>query len=291
MVGRLYVAMRDKLDPPNDVVANLAARRHGVVTRKQLLAAGLSPSAISRRVEKGWLHRLHQGVYAVGHRGISREGRWLAAVLACGDLAVLSHWSAAALWDLLPHPRGPVDVSTSMRGGRARRPGIRLRRCRSLAADLTTERRGIPVTTPARTIADLCKAGPAWQSRRAIRQAEMRGMRLEPNVEADRTRSDLELDFLRLCRRHGLPAPEVNVKLGRWTVDFLWRRQRIAVETDSYAYHRGRVAFQDDRARDLELRRRGYAVHRFSENQLNERPEEVVADLRAALGLAGRRRG
>jgi very-short-patch-repair endonuclease len=279
--------MRNKLDPPDDAVANLAARQHGVVTRKQLLAAGLSPSAISRRVEKGWLHRLYQGVYAVGHRGISREGRWLAAVLACGDFAVLSHWGAAALWDLLPHPRGPVDVSTSMRGGRVRRPGIRLHRCRSLTVDLTTERRGIPVTTPARTIADLLEAGPAWQSRRAIRQAEMRGMRLGPGVEVDRTSSDLERDFLRLCRHHGLPTPEVNVKVGPYAVDFLWRRERIAVETDSYAYHRGRVAFQDDRARDMELRRRGFVVHRFSERQLNEQPAEVVADLRRALEMPG----
>jgi hypothetical protein len=143
----------------------------------------------------------------------------------------------------------------------------------------------IPVTTPARTIADLRGAVPVWQWRRAVRQAEIRGLKLDPGIDSDGTRSDLEGDFLRLCRRHGIPAPEVNVKLGRWTVDFLWRRQGIAVETDSYAYHRGQVAFQDDRARDLELRRRGFAVHRFSESQLNDRPADVVADLRAALAL------
>jgi hypothetical protein len=120
--------------------------------------------------------------------------------------------------------------------------------------------------------------------RRAVRQAELAGMRIE--VETDGSRSDLERDFLRLCRRHGVPVPEVNVKVGRWTVDFLWRREGIAVEADSYAYHRGRVAFQDDHARDLDLRRHGFAVHRFSEDQINERPAAVAADLRDALGLA-----
>jgi very-short-patch-repair endonuclease len=127
---------------------------------------------------------------------------------------------------------------------------------------------------------------PPWQLRRAIRQAEMAGYRLAPDIPRDRTRSDLERDFLRLCRRHGIPDPEVNVKVGRWTVDFLWREARIAVETDFYGYHRGRVAFRDDRRRDLELRRAGFAVHHFSEEQVNDRPVEVIADLRVALGLA-----
>jgi very-short-patch-repair endonuclease len=99
-------------------------------------------------------------------------------------------------------------------------------------------------------------------------------------------RSDLEGDFQRLCRERGIPAPEVNVRVGRLTVDFLWRRERVAVETDSYAYHRGQIAFQDDRARDLELRRRGLDVRRYSELQLNESPAAVAADLREALGLA-----
>lgn len=111
-------------------------------------------------------------------------------------------------------------------------------------------------------------------------------MPLGRETRTDRTRSDLERDFLRLCGRNGLPAPEVNVKVGRWTVDFLWRREGVAVETDFYDYHRGRIAFQDDHRRDLELRRHGLAVHRFSEEQVNNEPAEVVADLRDALGLA-----
>ncbi len=126
---------------------------------------------------------------------------------------------------------------------------------------------------------------PAWQWRKAVRQAEFKKLKLGRETRTDRTRSDLERDFLRLCRRHGFSAPEVNVKLGRWTVDFLWRNEKVAVETDSYAYHRGRVAFQDDHARDLGLRRLGYDVRRYCEQQLNEQPAAVVADLGRALSV------
>jgi very-short-patch-repair endonuclease len=180
---------------------------------------------------------------------------------------------------------GAVDVSIPSRNGRAKRDGIRLHRSTTLREGAVAERHGLPVTTPARTIADLEGTVPSHWVRRAIRQAELAGYDLD-EVEGDRTRSDLERDFLLLCRRHRFPAPEVNVKLGRWTVDFLWRAQRIAVETDFYDFHRGRIAFQDDHQRDLDLRRRGLAVHRFSESQVNERPGEVVADLREAFGLA-----
>jgi very-short-patch-repair endonuclease len=278
--------MDGKLAQPDLVVAELAARQHGVVSIGQLRARGISDDAVFGRVRSGWLHRIHRGVYAVGYLGTSKESRWMAAVLACGDRAVLSHMSAAALWRLLRPVDGPVDVSTSARSGRARRVGIRLHRSTTLSSGMVTERFGIPVTTPARTIEDLDGKVPPYLVRRATRQAEMAKYRLGPAIRGDGTRSDLERDFLALCRRHRVPAPEVNVKVGRWTVDFLWRRQRIAVETDFYDYHRGRVAFRDDRARELELRRQGFAVHRFSEEQVNEEPEEVAADLRDALGLA-----
>ena len=108
-------------------------------------------------------------------------------------------------------------------------------------------------------------------------------MRLNPEVKSDRTRSDLERDFLLICRSGGLPRPEVNVKVGRWTVDFPWRAQRLAVEVDSYLYHRGRIAFQDDHARDLDLRRAGLRVRRYDEVQIEEQPELVLADLLDAL--------
>ena len=169
----------------------------------------------------------------------------MAAVLACGDGAVLSHGSAAAHWGLLRPFDGPVDVSVPTHGGRRRRPGIRLHRCASLGTvhgpgkRFVTRLRDIPVTTPARTIADLPAVVQPQLVRRATRQAEVLGLPLGDGIATDRTRSDLERDFLRLCRRHGLPRPEVNVRIGRWIVDFLWRRERLVVETDSYRWHRG----------------------------------------------------
>jgi very-short-patch-repair endonuclease len=221
---------------------------------------------------------------------------------------VLSHRSAAALWELLRPMEGPIDVSIPSHSGRRSRKGIRLHRCSSLLSTkpiqsthlpnegaldglvpngLVTHRQGIPVTTPARTVADLKSCVPPRLHRRAIRQAELAGYALDAGVETTRTRSDLEEDFLTLCRRADLPSPEVNVRIGRWTVDFLWRSHRLAVETDSYRYHRGSVAFQDDRARDLDLRRHGFDVRRFSEKQINEDSARVIADLHTALKEPG----
>jgi very-short-patch-repair endonuclease len=181
---------------------------------------------------------------------------------------------------------GPVDVSVPTQAGRTGRTGIRLHRCASLADDQVTRHRGIPVTTPARTIADLRRVVSPRLLRRATRQAEMHGYLLGGGIETDGTRSDLERDFLLLCRRHRLPKPRVNVRIGRWMVDFLWPAERVVVETDSHRWHRGSVAFEDDHARDLDLRRRGYAVLRYAERQIREDAVEVVDDLRDALGLA-----
>jgi len=283
-LGRLTLGMREEIDPPDFAIARLAGRQYGVVSIGQLRELRVDKSGVGRRVRSGKLHRVHRGVYAVGYRGNGVGSRWMAAVLACGKGAALSHRSAASHWGWLDATAGPVDISVPTHCGRASRPGIRLHRRRSLTSRQVVTRRHIPVTTPAQTIADLRQAVPGWQWRRAVRQAEMDGLRT--GVATDGTRSDLERDFLRLCRRNRIPAPEVNVKVGRWTVDFLWRRQGVAVETDFYDYHRGRIAFQDDHQRDLDLRRWGFAVHRFSESQINERPAEVVVDLRDALGLA-----
>lgn len=205
--------------------------------------------------------------------------------------ASISHRSAAELWELLSPRNGPVDVSVPGATGRSRRAGIRLHRTLTLLPADVTLRSGIPVTKPARTIADLSRAVAAkqpgalaeWELRRATRQAEVFGLPLGDEIGSDRTRSDLEGDFLDLCRRHRLPAPEVNVSIGRDLVDFLWRDRRLIVETDSYQYHRGRIAFQDDRDRDLRLRTAGYEVLRFSEKQLNEEPGRVAGALAAAL--------
>ena len=269
--------------PPDQQVAVIAARQHGVVSIHQLRGAGLSDAAVQGRLRAGRLHRVHRGVYAVGHRGLSVEGQWMAATLAYAAGAVVSHRSAAALWGLLPPVSGPVDVSLPARGGRRRRIGIRVHRCSSLTQELLTRYRGIPVTTPARTISDLRPVVSPREMRRAIRQAEVRGVPIGSSVDRDRTRSELEHLFLRLCRRYRLLTPEVNARIGSLTVDFLWRDRRLIVETDGYRYHRGRAAFEDDRARDLELRALGFEVVRLSHRQVMDEPERVAAILRADL--------
>lgn len=238
---------------------------------------------MSKWTRRGRLHRLHRGVYAVGHRGLSLEGRWTAAVLACGAGAVLSHGAAAVHWGLLRPLSGPIDVSVATNAGRAERTGIRLHRRPALHAADVTRHRGIPVTTPARTVADLPGALPSRLARRARRQAEVLGLPLGSELRSDRTRSDLERDFLRLCGRHRLPPPEVNVRIRSWTVDFAWRERLVVVETDTYRYHGGEVAFEDDHDRDLGLRTLGFDVLRFTASQIAREPERVVSVVRGAL--------
>jgi len=226
-LGRLYVRMGRKVDP---AIAALASLQRGLITASQLAELGIGSSGVSKRLRRGTLYRLHRGVYAVGHAADSWQRRWMAVVLVSGPGAALSHRSAAALWKLLRPHSGPIDVAIRTRSGRTSHTGILLHRPRSLHASEIISRHRIPVTTPARTLDDLRGAVPAEDWRRALSQAEFMRMRLSSRVKSDRTRSDLERDFLRICMRGGLRRPEVNVKVGRWTVDFLWRAERIAVE-------------------------------------------------------------
>jgi len=296
--------MEDKLDTLDRRIDEIASRQHGVIALEQLESAGLGRRGVSKRAKGGRLHRIHRGVYAVGHRGLGLHRRFMAAVLACGPGAVLSHVSAAVLWELLKPIDGPVHVSIPSTSGRSRRAGIHLHRSPSLNPHpepspspsysqqeggrrgrlQATHRHDIPVTTIDRTLEDLRASSllPPHLIRRATRQAELKGYRLQ-HAETDRTRSDLEALFLALLRRYRLPLPEVNVKLGRWTVDFLWRAERLVVETDFWGYHRGSVAFHDDHARDLDLRSAGYAVLRFADRQLEAEPGRVAEDVARAL--------
>jgi very-short-patch-repair endonuclease len=273
----------------DSIVAGIAAEQHGVITTAQLQAAGLTPDGIAWRVRTGRLHRIHRGVYAVGHPGLSQRGRWKAATLALGDGAVVSHRSAAELWTLLPERGGKPSVTVPGGGGRRRRDGIRIHRSPTLTGTLTTLHDGIPVTRPARTLADLARVVSPAECRRARRQAEFLGLPLGAEHRSDGTRSDLEHDFLALCRRAGIPEPEVNVRIDRYTVDFLWRNERLVVETDGYRAHRGWQAFQDDRIRDATLARSGFEVRRFSAWQVANEPAAVAATVLARLG--GRRPG
>ncbi|MGE0065978.1 MAG: type IV toxin-antitoxin system AbiEi family antitoxin domain-containing protein [Solirubrobacterales bacterium] len=282
--------MRPKVDNADGRIARIAGRQHGIVAVTQLSQAGIDSSGVARRVRAGRLHRLFRGVYSVGNPRPNQQGWWMAAVRACGEGAALSHTSAAALWGLLKPRGGPIHVTSPSLNGRARRSGIVLHRSASLAAPSppqVTSRQGIPVTTPQRTIDDLRGLVAPHEERRAIRQAQLAGYRLDAATgrRTRRTRSDLELAFLRLWARNGIPDPEVNVKVGSWTVDFLWRAHRVAVETDFYDYHRGSVAFEDDHRRDLELRRAGFRVCRYTDKQLDDSPGIVLADLREALGI------
>lgn len=211
----------------------------------------------------------------------------MAAVLASDG--VLSHRSAATLWRLLPQSPGPIDVSVAGINGREQRSDLRLHRSRTLEPGHITKRTGIPVTTPARTIADLRNASrhrrnpvSSQELKRAIRQAGVLGLQIDNPREADRTRSELEHLFLRLCKQYSLPMPEVNARINSLIVDFVWRERRLIVETDGYKYHSGREAFEDDRDRDLKLKALGFEVVRLSYRQVVDEPTRV-ADLLTAI--------
>jgi very-short-patch-repair endonuclease len=283
--------MRDKRVELRDLAAaRVAARQHGVVGTDQLHTAGIDKSAITRRTKAGRLHRIHRGVYAVGHAALSPKGRWKAATLACGAGAALSHRTAAELWEMLELSDGPVHVSVPVAGGRAQRDGILIHRQPSLTAAETTLCYGIPVTTPSRTLIDLRTSLSPGEFRRAVRQAEIRGLPIDARaLVPDGTASELEQRFLRLCRRGRLPMPEVNVWIGPDRVDFLWRPYRVVVETDGYRYHRGSVAFEEDRARENRLMERGFEVIRFTYRRVVNEPGAVAALVRRRLALAARR--
>lgn len=204
-------------------------------------------------------------------------------MLALAPAAVLSHRSAAGLWRLLDPVAAPVHVSIPSDAGRARRAGIRIHRRAALDPSALVVRNRIPVTSPGQTLADLHLVIAPAELRRAVRQAEVLGLPTGSEDRPDPTRSELEERFLALCKRHRIPPPEVNRHVGAFEVDFLWREARLVVETDGYAFHRGRSHFESDRRRDLALRRLGYDVMRLSYSQVVGEPGQVAASLRAAL--------
>jgi very-short-patch-repair endonuclease/predicted transcriptional regulator of viral defense system len=289
-------------------LAELAARQHGVVARPQLMALGLRPAAITRRLAAGRLHPVHAGVYAVGHPVLGVHGRFTAAVLACGRGAALGYASAAVLWNLQRTSSGPAHVVVPVAGGR-RRAGVRVHRHPGLTPGEVTTRAGIPVTTPARTLLDLAATVPDRQLKHALDQAEIQELTDYPALDAlaraharhrgatrlrklldtyeagtARTRSGLEIALLELCERHGLPRPLVNEEIVTGlTVDFVFAAERVAVEADSWQWHRGRAAFERDRERDAILATEGYRALRFTDRQIENDPATVARALRAAL--------
>jgi hypothetical protein len=253
------------------VLAKLADAQHGVVSRRQLATLGLGRHRIEHRVATGRLQPVHRGVYAFGHRALRAEGRWMAAVMAGGDRAVLSHATAATAWDLRRSASGLVHITVAGDGGRKRRAGIRLHRSTTLEPQDTTTSRGIPITTPVRTIIDLARtvtgrplehALDLAEQRSLIDFAELRRRPIPTSLQAVLslytagsivTRSEMEERFLRLCDDHGLKRPNVNTRIEGEEVDFVWRDARLIVEVDGYRYHRSPSAFESDRERDVVL--------------------------------------
>jgi very-short-patch-repair endonuclease len=280
--------------PPSDLaLARLAESQHGVVTRRQLQAAGMGRGAIAERIRVGRLHRIHSGVFAVGHRVLTRHGTILAAVLAGGECAAASHRTAAEIWGI-GEATSFVEITVAGANGRTR-AGIWAHRSLVPDADRTALN-GIPVTTPGRTLTDLADVVPRRAVERAIDLAEYRrldfvGLRpmlgrrgsglIADVLRAHRagstmTRSEAEEVFLALCGRFRLPAPEVNARLEGHEVDFLWRSHRLVAEIDGYAAHGTRSAFHRDRRRDSDLLLAGYRVVRFTWSQLETDPGWVA---------------
>jgi very-short-patch-repair endonuclease len=276
--------MRHKPNPDR-LVATIAARQHGVISLVQLLRCGLTRSGIRRRVRAGRLFPVYRGVYAVGHSGLTHRARWKASTLAVRG-SVLSHRSAAELWELLDAKGGSPHVTVPHTSSPSHRREIRIHRSRTVGSSRHMSRDGIPVTSPARTIADLSRSAGGAVVRRAIRAAEKRGLPLGADHVPDRTESDLERDFLAICHRLRVPEPEVNVPIGRYRVDFLWREQRLIVEVDGYSYHRGRQAMRDDNDRDLELELLGFRVIRIDDSRITDDPAGVAAAVLGLLGVA-----
>jgi hypothetical protein len=209
----------------------------------------------------------------------------MAAVLACGEGAVLSHRSAAEHWKLLDRFSLPIHVTVPGVGGRSKRRGLLIHRSSSLTSSAFEVHERIAVTTPARTIADLRRTESDGLLRSAIRVANYRRLEIGNEGGEAGERSELERRFLRFCHRNGLPQPEVNVSIPPYTADFVWRRHGLIVETDGWRAHRGRQAFEDDHARDAFYRRLGFEVLRFTWRQLEDDPVSALTLLRRYLGV------
>jgi very-short-patch-repair endonuclease len=287
------------------------ARPHGLVRRERLLGAGIGRDLIDNRVRAGWLRPMYRGVYAVGPVP-SDDAPYLAAAMACGDRAALSHSHAGFLWRLFRHaPSRPVHVTVPAPRC-PHHPGIRVHRVQVLRPDEVTRLRQIPVTTPARTLLDLAAVLHSRELEQAMAVAERTHAgtqrrlaallaryparpgtpKLRQLLDGPRrpalTRSEAEERFLGLVRRAGLSEPEANVALHGYELDLLWRDEGLAVEIDGYAFHGDRDAFEADRRRDAVLASHGLQVVRITWRQITEEPEATLVLVTRALAERGR---
>ena len=289
-----------RVNPPPSPWA-LARTQHGLVTRRQLLALKYSQEAVDYRIEQRRLHRIHKGVYAVGRPDLTRHGELMAAVLACGSGAVLSHWSAAALWGVLFDRRGPIEVTVPRRRG-PERPGITVHR--RTASFTAAVHHGIPVTPVVDTLVDIAPRCRGRQLERAVNEADaldlidpdalraaIEPLAGRPGVPGLRklldpltftlTDSDVERLFLPIARRAGLPLPRTRVHVNGFKVDFYWPELKLVVEADSLRYHRTAAQQARDRLRDQRHIAAGLIPLRFTHHQIAYERKHVEKTLRA----------
>jgi Transcriptional regulator, AbiEi antitoxin/Protein of unknown function (DUF559) len=275
----------------------LAGKQHGIVARRQLLKLGYSEEAIEHRLAKGRLHRVARGVYAVGWPQMTRERRWMAAILACGEEAALSHRSAGALWGIAKESRDRIDVSVRRRCEH-RRVGFRARSRPSLPREDIVLHNGIPVTRPVRTLLDLATELDSGALERTVNEADKKdlidpeGLRNtlksfpgEPGARPLRTLldrhtfrlsdSDLELLFRPIAAASGLSAPLTKAWVNGFEVDFFWPELGLVVETDGLRYHRTPTAQARDRLRDQTHTAAGLTTLRFTHRQVKYEPAHV----------------
>ena len=304
---RVRQSRADKLDTRSDRrVAELAADAWGVLSLDELRACGLTRDGVMVRVRNGWLHRLHRGVYAVGHPNVPLKGRFLAAIKACGPTAVLSHFSAAVLYGLLRWDDRYPEVTVPGTTTKAHR-GICVHRSSMLDSRDITRHYGIPITTPARTLIDLAASFEYRALRRTVRQAQNRLTNVPQILNAlDRlgprrgtanltkilatgpapTRSELEDTVLDLILAGGFQHPDVNRPLtinGRRVIpDFRWPTQRLVIEADGAEWHDNPIAREDDAERQAILEAHGERVLRVTWQQAITRRAETLERIRAA---------
>jgi len=283
--------------PADGRVAAIASTQRGRVSRRQLLAAGLTRKMIEGQLGSGRLHPRHRGVYAVGHPAPVELGDETAALLAAGDGAVLSHTSAGTLWELLRHYRD-ARVHVSVPGPRfPRRAGVCVHRSTTLLPHDLRIRRWLPVTSPARTLLDLASVVDARDLERALDEALRQGLATIAQIASVVARaphgagapalatllgregcetvtlSEAEEMLLALIRAADLPEPQLNVRCQGYLIDALWPGLRVVVEVDGYLYHGGRRAFEQDRAKGQVLSAAGYAVLRVTVRQMTDHPQ------------------
>lgn len=286
-------------------LARIAAAQHGIVHRRQLAAVGIGRHGVRRRVRDGRLHPRLPGVFAVGYPRTDEIARLVAGLLYVGEDCVVSHRSAAALWELAPVPEA---VHLTRQGlGVHPRPGLRVRRVAALDVRDVRLHRGLPVTAPARALLDLAADADDGALERALAQARMRRLVTDGDLDAALgrspsrpgarrlrrvmaavngaviTRSAAERLIRRLVAAAGLPMPETNAHLLGYEVDFLWREQKLILEMDGFEFHRHRHQFESDRRRDQLLTAAGYRVIRVTWRQLRDEPVAIAVRIAQAL--------